>query len=322
MLEENLPNQDNYFSKLHWTKKLVFHSDDKSLLKSALVLPEQGEDEEENLYNYRIMLYRRSMFEPQQFSGLLSYLPNLKEIDLQKSSYYDTYMGLLPGLDTTIYLKRLEMIVIKGHDEDRGVHFATYYNFSSTLTHISINCFKEATLNGRTGDVFLFLRDFESLSHMKYFNKHWHGEEMTVYDLSSSCPKLGSLQFYNGQVDVSDTRLDTTFGELKEQDTTPSIINNHLEKLTVVLPTLSTKYIELITKYLSTKLKSLSIVLETISMYVWSEQVVWDSALTLHQHMKSIPNVVISFGGKKENNAVSTRGDESKMTNSTNSLVL
>lgn len=60
LFEDNLCNKDDYFDKLHWTKRLIIRNDTQ--------YPGGG-----------------CKLEQQEFTTLMSYLPNVQEIDLKGS---------------------------------------------------------------------------------------------------------------------------------------------------------------------------------------------------------------------------------------------
>lgn len=91
--EENLANQNDYFNKLHWTKKLKFEHDSEGDLQSDLKKLARDKD----LGRYQRMmpdhiLQQRCKFEQQGFTTLLSYLPSLQELNLRESKNRDMYV--------------------------------------------------------------------------------------------------------------------------------------------------------------------------------------------------------------------------------------
>lgn len=84
----------------------------------------------------------RCGFQCQEFSSLMSYLPNLQEIDLEDCKRRNIYMDYLRDLDSSLFLTRLERIESRGgeiYGQSLYSHFTTYYNFRSTLTHVALN---------------------------------------------------------------------------------------------------------------------------------------------------------------------------------------
>lgn len=140
LFERHLPNQNDYFKQLQWTKKLNIAHDDKSLLWLCL----KHIDETRNMADD--MVEERCKFDLQDFSRLVSYLPNLKEINFKDCYHKALYMALLRDIDSSKYLKRIEKI--SGGEEENGpmVNFATYYNFRATLKHLVFHYIEGATL--------------------------------------------------------------------------------------------------------------------------------------------------------------------------------
>jgi hypothetical protein len=97
LYKRNLLNQDDYFEKLRWTKKLTIERDDGEDLKSTLQYTVSDEEKDngeavvENQYTYDNLMDSRCKFEPQELVGLLSYLPNLLELDLKDCKNYNLY---------------------------------------------------------------------------------------------------------------------------------------------------------------------------------------------------------------------------------------
>lgn len=81
LLGQNLQNQDGYFNKLQWTKKLTIRDD------------------------------RNDKLEQQGFITLISYSPKLQEIDLRGTAFNNTCTAYLRNVDSTIYLKNIEIIM-------------------------------------------------------------------------------------------------------------------------------------------------------------------------------------------------------------------
>lgn len=112
LLGQNLQNQDGYFNKLQWTKKLTIRDD------------------------------RNDKLEQQGFITLISYSPKLQEIDLRGTAFNNTCTAYLRNVDSTIYLKNIEIIWggRPSTNQDHYVSFATFYNFRKTLTRTALNC--------------------------------------------------------------------------------------------------------------------------------------------------------------------------------------
>lgn len=100
MFENNLLDQDDYFKQLYWIKKLKIYNDTKESDSLVFVTSFEEETDED----------KRCKFDAQGFSKLMSYLPNLQELDLKKCNSCDLYMIFLRSLDSTIYLKRIKRI--------------------------------------------------------------------------------------------------------------------------------------------------------------------------------------------------------------------
>lgn len=82
---------------------------------------------------------KRCKFEAQEFTTLMSYLPNWQELDLKGGKNYDVYMAFLRDLGSTIYLKRIERIYSKSleYGQDKYPHLQPTTTFTQRL-HISI----------------------------------------------------------------------------------------------------------------------------------------------------------------------------------------
>lgn len=99
-MEENLPNQDDYFRKLQQTKRLKMN-----MVKQIVSV---GDCQKEKMERKR---KQDASWNLKEFSNLMAYLSNLQELDLDDWKNYDAYMAFLREIDSTTHLKRIERIV-------------------------------------------------------------------------------------------------------------------------------------------------------------------------------------------------------------------
>lgn len=254
LFEENQPNQDDYFSQLHWTRKLNIEFDGLDALGAAFRKWMNVRDGEKSQHVDDSMLDSRCEFESREFTVLMSYLPNLQEIDLNNSRRNNIYMAYLRDIDSTTYLKRIERIYSKnpGSGQDPLAHFATYYDFKRTLTHAVYNhsANTTVTLENQVGDALSFLPNFESLTHLTFNNGLDQIDDFTVYDMSAICPKLRSLRFSNDYInapdapDALDRSLNDILGGLNKEEALLNSIQENLQALEIYLSNLSSTYVK------------------------------------------------------------------------------
>lgn len=187
-----------------------------------------------------------------------------------------------------------------------------------TLTHLVLKNYKKVpiTVNGTTDDAFNFLRNFDNLTHLEAANEYRFHGDLKIYDFSKVFPKLHSLKVDSRYSIIFDNHLNTVLDGLnsKQEKEILKLINKNLQELDIHLPTLSSRYIDLITTiYSPAQLKRLSITLYFIDMYDWMEKVGWENVLKLAQHLRLIPNSSIEFKAYFDYNTSSPR-QESRMT--------
>lgn len=133
-------------------------------------------------------------FKKKELFRLLSYLPYLQEIDLSGCDGCNNYIDFMCTFDSTRYLTGIKSIYAKSQefDQDQHAHFKTCYNFRATLTHVALYQSKNATitLDGQTGKALTFSHKFEYLNHLEFINNDEDPDDLTMYDVSTICPKL------------------------------------------------------------------------------------------------------------------------------------
>lgn len=199
---------------------------------------DDGDDDE--LDNFEMI----PVFSSQAFLKLLSYLPNLKKIDLFTSAYYEFYMTILISQGKK-YLHHLQEISI--HDAYHELHFAVCYEFKHTLTHLVVY-YATYYVDHLFGDPIYFLPHFKSLTHLTCRN--FERQDLSIFHLLEICPHLTSLEF-DSNFHVLDHDLIIPFKKIKKQQ---------LKVLDLTLPQLSNCYLLYITHH-TAHLNSLSITL-------------------------------------------------------------
>lgn len=173
LFKEKLLNYDNYLNQLQWTKKLTIEYIEVIYIKSPSIYSQNSEGSAEEELQHMTDKTTGCKLEQEEFLTLISYLPKLQEMDVKDS----TYMVFLQNPDCTKSLKRIKRIRSEIPDiGDQDQHFATYYNFRDTLTHVVLVYPREKTLtlDGQTGDALLFLGHFGCLIHLELFNDYRH----------------------------------------------------------------------------------------------------------------------------------------------------
>ncbi|KAI7877891.1 uncharacterized protein EV154DRAFT_576542 [Mucor mucedo] len=168
------------------------------------------------------------------FTKLLSYLPNLKTIDLFSNAYYEFYITILAnyGKDN---LRRLHEI--KSHFPFTQTHLAACYEYRQSITHLDF-FYKSYHI----GDLLLppadILPQFTSLTSLKVLNFETD-QELSIFDIMQLCPHLVSLEFESNRSGLN-KRTETSFS----QETDPLL---RLKKLGLVIPILVPAYVRYIT---------------------------------------------------------------------------
>lgn len=109
LLEKKLPNQDDYFDKLHWTRILTVEYDQMADLRSTFqdLAKEKRREVHQGFMDDEDLLEKRCKLEQQEFNTLTSYLPNLQKLDINYSDHRGVYRAFLRDLYSTFYLKRI-----------------------------------------------------------------------------------------------------------------------------------------------------------------------------------------------------------------------
>lgn len=137
LLEAKLPNQHDFFNNLQWTRKIRIDNNDEDSPKSSFKkLANEGVKDYQDITNDK--LKERCKFTPEEFRSLVSYLSNLKKINIKESENGSVYLALLRDIDSTTHLKRIEIVDTgaPGYQHDPKEHLATFYSFHSTLSHL------------------------------------------------------------------------------------------------------------------------------------------------------------------------------------------
>lgn len=134
-------------------------------------------------------------FSSKAFTQLLSYLPNLKKIDLQSNAHFEFYTTILANYGQN-KLRKLGEIQINSRCTQ--VHLAACYKYRRTIRHLVL-FYKSYYIN----DTLLtpaasFLSEFTCLTSLKIL--HFEQEELTLFDVLNACPNLVSLEFESGVV--------------------------------------------------------------------------------------------------------------------------
>ncbi|KAI9253315.1 hypothetical protein EDC94DRAFT_619868 [Helicostylum pulchrum] len=202
------------------------------------------------------------VFNSKSFLKLLSYMPNLKKIDLFTSAYYEFYMTILASQGNK-YLQHIEDISI--HAAYHELHFTVCYQFRHTITHLEVY-YATYYVNHLFGDPLYFLPHFKRLTNITLRN--FERQDLTLFDILAVCPHLTVLDF-DSNFDVSDhlvrrsfkSMLDTMI-DIPANSTTVVVLHSHLKILDLTLPKLSSGYIQYLTHHTDVKqLHTLSITL-------------------------------------------------------------
>lgn len=106
---------------------------------------------------------------------LVSKLPNLREINVGASGWFDYYMHLLGTIDNTQYLNKVTKIE---NGFNACLYFLTCYRFRHTLTHLSLHNDRYT----KNYDSFLHrLQQFTSLPDLVFYNTY--DETLTLFEI-------------------------------------------------------------------------------------------------------------------------------------------
>lgn len=135
--------------------------------------------------------------EKEEFLHLLSFLKNVKKLDLSKSMHSAYYMDILQQLDSAVYLKRIEWILpniqadkhhlmlMMNNSTAKTKRFSHYCKFAGTLTGLQ--------LYGYNSNNLPLLSTFKKLDHLDISNPQ--DTNLTLFHILNACQHLKTLNF-------------------------------------------------------------------------------------------------------------------------------
>jgi hypothetical protein len=240
-----------------------------------------------------------SKLKTEEFLLLLSYLPNLKIINLSFSAYHNYYMAILCDAVPGEYLKRIEEITnLTYHKPYQELHFSACYNFRQTITRLVVFP-NDYIINGSFGNFLKYLPHFTQLTHLSIYNDR--EKDLTIFNILLTCPNLKSLKYTSyfpvpdkaeyiydrmtQKIDKSKFLVDS-LADLKS----PSYYSKHLKVLDLNLPALTETYIQYITHYTPTNLDTVMIHIQGADFHNWIHDPL---VLKLAQRLSKVKNLQI-----------------------------
>lgn len=156
----------NMKSRGIWVKKLIAKNEDKTLTKY-------------------------------QYDDMLSYFPNLTEMDIQNSMWFSYFhLARLSGRDKA-YATRLENIHVKTKfmsQKEYQRYYICAYSLRKSLKHLQLNYINFGTyiFDGQSGNLFSHLKSFKNITHLSVNNNAiQHGDRnLSIVSLMELFPNL------------------------------------------------------------------------------------------------------------------------------------
>lgn len=251
----------------HWTKTFCHNTD-----------PSKGQHTK-NLSNELLLL--------------LSYLPNLKTIDVTDSPHFNFYMKTLYLYSDNIQLDHLERIMSKPHHDtaqDQSLYFCTLHKYRRSLTDISV-CYKSESRYFNSVDILQVLPHFHCLTRLTLSNLV--NEHLTIFDLLGLCPQLASLDFTSAYPVPDDVAKNQLVDFQPSHHTT-------LKSLSLCVPVLTPTYIQYITYSTAADMDTICLNMTRANFYNWIDTLGSQTVIRLAQRMSMAHNVCIHTDASPE----------------------
>jgi hypothetical protein len=228
---------------------------------------------------------------------LLSYLPNLKIIDVADSLHFDHYMKVLNNGRDSIQLDSLECIRSKPHNEfgptigqDQKLYFFTLHKYKQSLTDISI-CYNSDSrhFNETNVDILQVLPQFHCLTRLTLSNLV--NQHLTIFDLLSICPQLTDLDFTSAYP-VPNDLAETQLADLCNKKT--------MKSLSLCVPVVTPAYIRYITFFTAPDMDTIRLNMTRTNFYNWIDTIGSDTVVQLAQRMSKAHNACIRTNSNPE----------------------
>ncbi|KAI8368931.1 hypothetical protein BD560DRAFT_398110 [Blakeslea trispora] len=269
------------------SKDFIFHYGlyARSLyIDSHFVSPESSEEEETPESN---------CFTPKELEILLSFTPNLKQVDFSHSPYRSDYISMFHQLAINIPIE--EFSCSAGcNDEYEASYFALCHSYRDSLKHMYVfyNFYNEEFDEKPPHCV---LSEFTQLTHLTFFNDY--DPELVLFDILEICPNLMYFKF-TSYIPVSESTSESLATLLLRYNITRGKVasslphNQFLEHLEIDVPVLTMPLIEYITWYTPLHLKTLRIKMDDY-LYDWIRDAGIQNVLQLAKRMSLADSVRI-----------------------------
>ncbi|KAI9339492.1 hypothetical protein BD770DRAFT_415248 [Pilaira anomala] len=255
-------SQEQYLQYCHWVNSLTF-------IQKAT--EEISEEKEEHYLTKKHLL------------KFLTYLPNLKSLELFSNFPKACYLESLLELNADKYLTQLEEIKIKDlseFDSFDDLQCNVYYKFRASLKKLYISQEPESIIITKYGGIINYLNQFKKLTHLKYHNNT--NQAFSVYQLQVACANLTIL------------RLSDSSDILNYKAGNDAFFNvGNLQSLELSFPRMSASYAYMLIDNLPTKLNKLYIQVNQIGFYDWINLIGIEKVLKLAERMSKLSQAKI-----------------------------
>lgn len=273
-LSQQDQDQHPFFRQGRWTKSLGIWFD---------------EDDDDDI------LADSAQFGEAEFCTLLSYLPNLKRLDMTGSSHSLFYLQYLKKIDSKTNLRKLEEIRVQNVNctqEYKGCTFIARLNFYKSLTHLDIFFANQkfTSNNGKSVGALHLLPRFTNLTHLEVQNHQY--QDLTAFQLLDMFPGLVVLKFQSN-MNPNDVEESLLSGVEKKNN---KLLAVQLKSLVLSLSKLTRHYIQnFITCFSAGQLNDFKIYMNSVTFHEWTRNVSVELALEFAKSLSQIKNVEISF---------------------------
>lgn len=218
------------------------------------------------------------LLERQEFLLILSYVPNLKTLDLTCNNKYAAYMDMLCyDTNTSIYLQHIEEI--SGYCDgllNRDLHFLACYNFRKTIKRLDVFA-GDYSINDRNNSTLYYLPHFTGLTYLNICNLM--ERDLTLFDVLLCCENLSEL-VYTSSYPVP----------LRAKDQVGTTNNKYLKRLTLDLSLDATPYLDYVCSLHHLDSLTLNIIPENV--YDW-----FQTFETFAEDLRKFKNLRITSNG-------------------------
>lgn len=236
-------------------------------------------------------------FTEREFLYLLSRFPNLKCLDIKKSTHQMHYMEILCNCQP-MKLPQLEEIITEiditnhGDNDPRVLKFEACYQFRQTIKYM-ITVYTNALVCER--GFMKSLVDFKRLSVLEIYNDA--NPDITLFHLLHACPSLSTL-VYDSTFPIpymAKQQLASMIKNSRDQQLSHSVFLKNLRKLKLSLPTFPTPYADFFRIHTPKSLDNVDIHITHMCMRSWILSETIDVSLDFCKSLQNFIFVSLKF---------------------------